>query len=125
VTPVAAPEPPGSAGAAGGDGQATITFPASPTNGVDHYTVTAFPGGTIAHGIGSPITLTGLKNGTTYTFSVSATNGSGQSPESPSSNAVVPADNPRPGTDPPDPEPRAETPVPPPVAQPRPQLPGH
>ena len=74
-----------------GDGQGTVTFSPSPSAAVSYYTVTAFPGGKSANGQESPITVTGLKNGTTYSFSVSATNVSGRGPESVSSNAVVPA----------------------------------
>jgi hypothetical protein len=43
-----------------------------------------------AHGVGSPIVVTGLTNGITYTCSVYAINATGNSPSSGPSNAVVP-----------------------------------
>ena len=87
--------------------------------------MTSFPGGKTATGAQSPLTVSGLKNGAGYTFSVSATNASGVGPESASSNSVVPVELPRLEIDPPAPEPRAPTPTPPPVAVPRPIIPGH
>ncbi len=44
---------------------------------ITQYTVTASPGGATASGTSSPINVTGLTNGTTYTFSVTATNSLG------------------------------------------------
>ncbi len=57
------------------------------------YTVTSFPGGNTATGSSSPITVSGLTNGTSYSFSVVATNINGSSPSSNSSNVVTPALN--------------------------------
>ena len=54
-------------------------------------TVTASPGGETASGVSSPITVTGLTNGTSYTFTVAATNDVGTGSSSSSSNAVTPA----------------------------------
>jgi hypothetical protein len=126
VTPLAVPAPPATVTAEGGDGQGTVSFSSSPSGAVAYYTVTAFPGGRTANGTESPITVAGLKNGATYSFSVSATNASGQGPESVSSNSVVPASNPRPDTDPPTlEEPRPAPPNPPAVPVPRPPRPGH
>ena len=99
VTPQAVPSPPTTLTADAGDGQGTVTFSASPSAAVAYYTVTAFPGGKTVNGHESPITVTGLKNGTTYSFSVSATNVSGRGPESDSSNAVVPTVIERPDAD--------------------------
>src|SRR5262249_18557778 len=125
-TPLAVPVPPTDVTADGGDAQATVSFTASTSSDVAYYTATAFPGGRSAIGTTSPITVTGLKNGTEYTLSVTATNASGTGPEPMWSNSVVPAEHPRPGTDPPvEPEPRAPVPAPPPVTGPRPKLPGH
>ena len=64
-----------------GDGSATVTFKA-PTETVGggalatitSYTVTANPGVITATGSSSPITITGLTNGTRYSFEVTATN---------------------------------------------------
>jgi hypothetical protein len=126
VTPLAVPAPASNVSAVRGDKQATVSFSPSPSASVAYYTATAFPGGRSTNGTSSPITVSGLKNGISYTFSVSATNSSGVGPESEYSNAVVPAENPRPDTDPPPvTEPRVPTPEPPPAAGPRPKLPGH
>lgn len=55
------------------------------------YTVTSSPGGVTATGSSSPINVPGLTNGTTYTFTVKATNSVGQSAASPASNPVTPS----------------------------------
>jgi hypothetical protein len=58
-----------------GDGTATIGFtPGAPNCLPVSYTVAALPGGANASGAGSPITVTGLTDNTTYSFSVTATN---------------------------------------------------
>ena len=57
------------------------------------YTVTSYPGGITATGKSSPIKVSGLTNGTRYTFSVVATNVNGTSPSSVSSIAITPALN--------------------------------
>jgi predicted outer membrane repeat protein len=79
--------------ATAGDAQATVTFTAPASNGgavVTGYTVTASPGGATATGAASPITVTGLTNGTAYTFTVTATNSAGTSTPSAASNSVTP-----------------------------------
>jgi hypothetical protein len=97
VTPAPAASPPGapkSASATAGDGQATISFTAPSSDGgapITSYTVTSSPGGVTGSGAGSPITVTGLTNGTSYTFTVTATNSAGTGPASAASNAVTPA----------------------------------
>ncbi len=54
------------------------------------YTVISSPGGLTATGAGSPITVTGLTPGTSYTFVVTATNANGTGAASAPSNAVTP-----------------------------------
>jgi hypothetical protein len=78
--------------ATGGNGQAAVAFtpPASTGGAPVTYTVTSSPGGYTATGSGSPITVTGLTNGTAYTFTVTATNSAGTSPASAASNSVAP-----------------------------------
>ena len=79
--------------ATAGDAQATVTFTPPASNGgsaITGYTVTSSPGGVAATGVTSPITVTGLANGTTYTFTVTATNAAGVSSASSASNAVTP-----------------------------------
>ena len=78
-----------SAGAAG-SGTATVTFTASLNSGggTVMYTVTANPGGATASGASSPITVSGLTAGTTYTFTVTATNSAGTGPSSAASNSI-------------------------------------
>ena len=82
--------------ATGGNTQASVAFTASSTGGpaITSYTVTSSPGGFTASGSASPLTVTGLTNGTSYTFTVTATNSLGTGPASSASNAVIPANSP-------------------------------
>lgn len=80
--------------ASAGNQQATITFTAPSSTGgsaITGYTVTANPGGSTGTGSGSPITVTGLTNGVSYTFTVTATNSAGTGAASAASNAIQPA----------------------------------
>jgi hypothetical protein len=61
-------------------------FPA----GITGYRVTSTPGGFTGTGLTSPVTVTGLTNGTAYTFTVAAQNVNGYGPESVASNSVTP-----------------------------------
>ncbi|HZX75581.1 autotransporter domain-containing protein [Lysobacter sp.] len=78
---------------AAGDGEATVNFTAPAFTGgttVTGYTVTATPDGITATGATAPITVTGLSNGTAYTFTVTATNSAGTGAPSDASTSVVP-----------------------------------
>ncbi|WP_188890917.1 S-layer homology domain-containing protein [Paenibacillus radicis (ex Gao et al. 2016)] len=91
--PVSVPAAPTNITAVAGDGQATITFQAPANNGgsaITGYEVTASPGNTVITGTASPITFTGLSNGTVYTFTVKAINEAGSGAASGESNAVTP-----------------------------------
>lgn len=54
------------------------------------YTVLSTPGSITATGTNSPITVTGLTGGTSYTFQVRAVNSTGNGPYSAASNSVTP-----------------------------------
>ncbi|WP_203845278.1 beta strand repeat-containing protein [Dactylosporangium siamense] len=76
------PGPPGTPGgltAEPGNGAATVSWtpPANQGAGIDHYTVTASPGGAGCTSIATSCTVTGLVNGASYTFAVVATGPAG------------------------------------------------
>ena len=92
VSPSAAP---GSVTATSGSGQATVSWAVPVYSGgaaITSYTATASPGGSTctATAPSTNCTITGLSNGTSYTFAVTATNATGTSPASATSNAVTP-----------------------------------
>jgi hypothetical protein len=80
--------------ATAGDASASVTFTAPAYTGypavITGYTVTSSPGGLTGTGASSPITVSGLSNGTAYTFTVTATNATGTGPASAASNSVTP-----------------------------------
>jgi hypothetical protein len=102
VTPTEAtvPSAPTEVIATAGNGSATVTW-AAPANGgspIASYTVTPYIGSTAQAATtvsGSPpttqTTITGLTNGTSYTFTVAATNTVGTGSPSSPSNAVTPS----------------------------------
>ena len=98
---------PGTPVASAGDGSATVSWAPPTSDGglpVTSYIVTPTPGcstcgglGVSSAGVGQPATVTevtGLTNGTQYTFTVAATNSAGQGPSSGASNPVTPSGTP-------------------------------
>jgi hypothetical protein len=84
------PGAPTSVSATGGSGSASVSFTAPADNGgtaITQYTVTSNTGGYSATGSSSPITVSGIADGT-YTFTVTATNAIGTGPASDPSNSV-------------------------------------
>ena len=92
ITTIAIPDAPVMGMATAGNKQASVSFtpPAATGNASQVYTVTSTPGGLTATGTASPIIISGLSNGTDYTFTVTATNSAGTSPTSAASNSVMP-----------------------------------
>jgi uncharacterized protein (TIGR02145 family) len=91
---VTVPGPPTSVTASAGNASVSVAFVAPTNNGgsaITGYTVTSSPGGVTATGATSPINVTGLTNGTAYTFTVIATNAIGNSSPSTASSAVTPS----------------------------------
>jgi uncharacterized protein (TIGR02145 family) len=95
VTPfISVPDAPTSPVATAGFEQASVAFTAPASDGgsaITEYTVTSSPGDLTATGTTSPIVVTGLANGTSYTFTVVATNEVGNSDASGATTAVIPA----------------------------------
>jgi fibronectin type 3 domain-containing protein len=87
------PGAPSNVTAAAGDRKAVISFTAPSDNGgssITEYEVTASPGDIRITGTDNPITVTGLTNGASYTFTVRAFNRMGGSSASAPSNTVIP-----------------------------------
>ena len=80
--------------ATAGNTTASVNFTAPSSDGgsaITGYTATSNPSSITGTNASSPITVTGLTNGTSYTFSVIATNAIGSGPASAASNSVIPA----------------------------------
>lgn len=95
-SPLKVPNPPTGATATVGDASASVSFTAPANTGdgaIISYLVVSFPGGFTNSGASSPITVSGLSNGTEYTFKVIAVNDYGPSGYSDASNAVTPFTN--------------------------------
>jgi predicted metalloprotease len=92
VSPAATPSAPT---ATIGNGQATVTWTKPADNGstITGYTVTSSGGQTCTTSDADTLTcvVTGLTNGTAYTFTVTATNGGGASAASVASSSITPA----------------------------------
>jgi Fibronectin type III domain len=108
-TPVVAsttvPGTPTGVTATAGNAQADVSWAAPATDGgsaVTNYIVTPYAGATAGtpKEVGNVLstTVTGLTNGTAYTFKVKAKNAVGEGPESPPSNEVTPQPPPPPNT---------------------------
>ena len=93
------PSAPGSVTATAGDDSATVTWTAPTAPGsfpVTNYQVTSSPAGQSCLTSALTCTVTGLTNGTAYTFTVKALSGAGWGASSTPSNAVTPAGVPKP-----------------------------
>ena len=86
------PEAPTIGTATAGVGDASVAFTAGDLYGgtVTTYTAISDPSGITGTGSSSPITVSGLTNGVSYTFTVTVQTGAGTSAESGSSNSVTP-----------------------------------
>ena len=110
-----APGPAMDVSAAPGDERATVAWAEPAFTGgvpVSGYNVTAAPGSAACATTSTSCTITGLANGTEYTFVVTTTNRASLTSESAPSNPVTPAPTPPPFT--------AEAPPAPPVVAPPP-----
>jgi hypothetical protein len=101
AAPPTAPGTPTGVTATAGSGSAMVTWtaPADGGSAISSYTVTPYIGAVAqtplsVPGIATSTTVSGLANGTAYTFTVSATNAVGASPASTPSNVVTPVAGP-------------------------------
>ena len=94
VTPGTVPGAPTGVAAVAGNTAATVTWTAPASSGgsaITGYTVTSNPGGLVATTSGAlTATVSGLTNGVSYTFTVTATNAFGTGPPSTPSGEVAP-----------------------------------
>jgi hypothetical protein len=96
VTPAALPSVPTAVIAARGDRSSLVTWTASTPNGeaITSYTVASNPSGVTCVSATNSCLVTGLTNGTSYTFTVTATNAVGTTAASVPSLSVIPAAGP-------------------------------
>jgi hypothetical protein len=95
ITPTPVPGPPNNVTALPGNAFAMVSWTVPDVTGgspITHYTVTSAPGSKTCTWTTGALTckVTGLTNGLSYTFTVTATNGSGTGPASWPSAAVIP-----------------------------------
>jgi len=95
VIPFGPPLAPRNVSATPGDGEATVSWLPPADNGgahVQQYTVVSVPGGftTVVAGSATDAVVSGLSNGVSYTFTVSAANSAGQGDSSLPSSEVTP-----------------------------------
>ena len=92
ATPSVVPGAPTIGTATNGVSSASVTFTPPASNGgapITNYTATSSPSGITGTCASSPCVVNGLVPGTSYTFKVTATNGSGTGPSSNSSNSIT------------------------------------
>jgi hypothetical protein len=100
----AVPNAPTAVTSSPGNGKATVSWtPPTPNGGtaITSYTATASPGGAFAttlDGVTTSIDVTGLTNGTAYTFTVVASNAAGNGAASSASTAITVGTPPAPGS---------------------------
>ena len=92
VTPAGAPKQPAAPTAVKANASVTLTWAPADNNGelITEYIVTSTPGNFTCTTTSLSCTVTGLANGTAYTFSLIAKNGLGSSPASAASESVTP-----------------------------------
>jgi hypothetical protein len=92
ITTTSVPQSPTISAVTSGFESASVAFNANSTGGstITGYTVTASPGNATATGSSSPLKLSGLTAGTSYTFTVTATSSKGISAASTASSSVTP-----------------------------------